>query len=821
MDNFNSEKQVYEHMCQIKKKYGTYHKTLFHLHTPSSRDFRLYADWSHEDYVSADEDTLIRCCLQRGIVPDRKYLDERELTGDYSMYETKQEWLSFLLLADEIIHNMYEFVVVTDHNCITGINKLEQATNDIHKYRKTSTFPSIVRGIEVSCADRLHVVGIFDSRKCAEVQNWLDESLISVEDGTYKTSLEVIRFFKNDLGGVSYIAHINSSNLFDKGKFLSGAYKQQLRESGCFEYIGVHDKSNIETIRQLLKEHRIDTKGFVIDNDAHYIEGVGKNFFWIKCGKRSFKTLKEAFEDFEISVSITNKVVERKYIESILIENGGFLIGKDKKEFELSFSDSLNCFIGGRGTGKSTILQVIDYALGLRVADERILDFICEHGDIWILFADGKKEYLIKMANPTKPRIDDNILRCFGQNEDDIYRYKYYFREEKVQDYAINHYLSVYEICNDKAKNDINIKKVSKYKTLSKLYDVRYSVNELVQQAGNNQIDDFIRQLMFRDKTLSSPEKMINCRSRKGLMKAIQDMEELLKKRKQEVDNIIQPFNKKMKNTLRIIYRQDEPVDDPSFENWLFSRAKASAKKSFCNLDITEENAVQYLYYVCRKVGIVRLLKMSAGEEDRYLFDISDFFDKDRIDPADDEKKNAIDTIMDSLLDGDNLNQAIFVLRDLVRKSESLSLEFNINSKTTSRDGSDFRDVRSLSLGQKVVAMLDFVFGYGDHIGDNRPILIDQPEDNLDSQYIYKNLVKQLRNIKGKRQIIIATHSATIVTNAMADQVCVMNSDGKNGWVERSGYPSEDVIKKAIVNYMEGGIDSFKHKVKVYKPVLD
>ena len=62
--------------------------------------------------------------------------------------------------------------------------------------------------------------------------------------------------------------------------------------------------------------------------------------------------------------------------------------------------------------------------------------------------------------------------------------------------------------------------------------------------------------------------------------------------------------------------------------------------------------------------------------------------------------------------------------------------------------------------------------------------------------------------------------NATIVTNAMTDQVCVMNSDGKHGWVERTGYPSEEKIKKDIVNYLEGGVESFKHKSKIYRPVL-
>ena len=212
--------------------------------------------------------------------------------------------------------------------------------------------------------------------------------------------------------------------------------------------------------------------------------------------------------------------------------------------------------------------------------------------------------------------------------------------------------------------------------------------------------------------------------------------------------------------------------------------------------------------------------RLSLKEEDRYQFDIADFFNRTRPDPSIEEQKNAIDEIFDALIDDNRYFQAITYLRRMVGESEKLSLEFNINSKTTTKQGADYKDVRNLSLGQKVVAMLDFIFGYGDFVDDHRPILIDQPEDNLDSQYIYKNLVRQLRDIKNKRQIIIATHSATIVTNAMADQVCVMCSDGENGWIERAGYPSEDTIKRDIVNYMEGGIDSFEHKIRVYQPIL-
>lgn len=90
----------------------------------------------------------------------------------------------------------------------------------------------------------------------------------------------------------------------------------------------------------------------------------------------------------------------------------------------------------------------------------------------------------------------------------------------------------------------------------------------------------------------------------------------------------------------------------------------------------------------------------------------------------------------------------------------------------------------------------------------------------MDNQYIYKNLVKQLREIKSKRQIIIATHNATIVTNAKAEQVIVMESDNLHGWVRATGYPNEKRIIKHIVNNLEGGKESFQHKCFIYTELI-
>lgn len=159
--------------------------------------------------------------------------------------------------------------------------------------------------------------------------------------------------------------------------------------------------------------------------------------------------------------------------------------------------------------------------------------------------------------------------------------------------------------------------------------------------------------------------------------------------------------------------------------------------------------------------------------------------------------------------------------RKFFSKENTRFLEFNINSKESSQQLDIlYKEVGVLSLGQKVVAMLDFLLAYSDYSKDFRPLIIDQPEDNLDNRYIYRHLVQQFRDVKAQRQIILATHNTTIVTNSMTDQVVIMESDGVNGWIESQGYVSEKYIKNHIINQLEGGKDSFKHKMSIYETAL-
>ena len=86
-----------------------------------------------------------------------------------------------------------------------------------------------------------------------------------------------------------------------------------------------------------------------------------------------------------------------------------------------------------------------------------------------------------------------------------------------------------------------------------------------------------------------------------------------------------------------------------------------------------------------------------------------------------------------------------------------------------------FKDAAELSRGQKCTALLPLLLARTDN-----PLIIDQPEDNLDNHFIYETVVNSIQRLKGKRQMIFITHNANIPVLADAELVIVMNSDGKD-----------------------------------------
>jgi ABC-type Mn2+/Zn2+ transport system ATPase subunit len=138
--------------------------------------------------------------------------------------------------------------------------------------------------------------------------------------------------------------------------------------------------------------------------------------------------------------------------------------------------------------------------------------------------------------------------------------------------------------------------------------------------------------------------------------------------------------------------------------------------------------------------------------------------------------------------------------------------EDKIEVQYKANEASGFKSISNASAGQKTSAILTFLLSYG-----STPLLLDQPEDDLDNQLIYELIVDRLSDSKNKRQIIAVTHNANIPVNGDSEWVIALNSESKDMEVLCEGSIENQRVKDAICNIMEGGREAFSLRAKRYK----
>lgn len=130
---------------------------------------------------------------------------------------------------------------------------------------------------------------------------------------------------------------------------------------------------------------------------------------------------------------------------------------------------------------------------------------------------------------------------------------------------------------------------------------------------------------------------------------------------------------------------------------------------------------------------------------------------------------------------------------------DRICIELNVGSSAEPI----YKDASTLSRGQKCTALLPLLIARRDV-----PLVIDQPEDNLDNHFIYETVVDTISRAKNERQMIFITHNANIPVLAEADLVVVLNSDGNHGFVERQGNLIQ--CRDEIIDLLEGGREAFE-----------
>ena len=124
-------------------------------------------------------------------------------------------------------------------------------------------------------------------------------------------------------------------------------------------------------------------------------------------------------------------------------------------------------------------------------------------------------------------------------------------------------------------------------------------------------------------------------------------------------------------------------------------------------------------------------------------------------------------------------------------------------------DGTDFRPIGQASAGQRSAAMLAFLLAHGEE-----PLVLDQPEDDLDNHLIYDLVVRQIRENKARRQIIVVTHNPNVVVNGDAEMLHVLDFRWGQCVVGKSGSLQDKELREEVCRVVEGGREAFARRYR-------
>ncbi len=156
------------------------------------------------------------------------------------------------------------------------------------------------------------------------------------------------------------------------------------------------------------------------------------------------------------------------------------------------------------------------------------------------------------------------------------------------------------------------------------------------------------------------------------------------------------------------------------------------------------------------------------------------------------------------------LTEADLLTLEVAELCDEATVELDIGTPGSRR----YQTLSDLSPGQKSTAILLLTLQSG-----SEPLLIDQPEDDLDNRFVYDDVVQRLRSAKRRRQLVVATHNANIPVLGDAEQILVLeavSADPPRGHVSAHGPMDDAGVRSAAEQILEGGEQAFRKRREKY-----
>jgi ABC-type lipoprotein export system ATPase subunit len=803
---------------------------------------------------------------------------------------------------------------------ITNHNKFDKGEFVAFKKNAKEKGIGLFPGIEFSLKEGIHILIVFDDAwykgDTDNINEFLQTAFYSVPNydmPPYPNSTcdLVTTVEKLDEIGYNYfiiLAHVDDTNGLNKA--LQGRTREAFIQHHSFDKVLAIQKSgNLERYNSLCQfagREVACVEGS--DNAQQGINDIGEGrVTYLKIGDFNFDALQYALLEYKNRVRPKDKPqIHNSWIKSLSFQ-GGLLNGQ-----QLFFSPELNSLIGIRGSGKSTILEIVRYALnipfGSQAVDKDYKDDLIQHvlksgGNAIVEIVDRHGTiYKVKRIYGQKEDIyKDDVLQQ-GITLDAILQQPIYFGQKDLSNKNADFENDLVNKLIGSRLNNVQARIDNQKKTIQKIINELKSFANLSQLKKETEIvkaNAEYKLNLFKEKGVAeklqlqtSFESDINCLQnfKTGIDAFLNDLQEIIQSHEYSINRdfesktnpeifeeakilagnfkivfgqiktaysdvqkvgtefaaVIDKLEEKKENLKEDFARIKRDIDIPELNpddfikiNREFEISKLKLieierlegqRTELKQLLNEEVNALENLRYEqftllqeevnkINKVGRKLFIEVNyKGRKDKFLVKLQETFRGTHI------SETTYAAISNDYIDfmemwKDNFNK----LSNRLTEKQLIEVKHRFNAnlydmltyKVENRIIINFEGtpLKKHSLGQRASALILFLLSQK----ENDILMIDQPEDDLDNQTIYEDVIQEIKRLKGNMQFIFATHNANIPVLGDSEMLVACEYiDGKEIKLEKGSIDRQPIQEK-IINIMEGGKKAFDIRKNIYK----
>lgn len=840
-------------------------------------------------------------------------------------------------IADRCTKNDVQVVGIADHGSVDGVEKLRHAL----EAKGIVVFP----GFEIASTEKVHMVCLYPAGTTVSTLNQ-HLGALGLAAGAKKTDpsklgcLAIAETVEKQ-GGFWYAAHVTGASGLLRLQQDGGGLHHIWRD--CAKVLAAQIPADIDAIsepeaQKILRNKNAEYKrdrliALLNSKDVRKPEDLDnpRTCSWVKMTEPSLDALRLACRDPESRVRLSHEINPTYYsrIERIVVKRGYL------EDLELELSPNLNAVVGGRGTGKSTLIEAVRYAMQLaptnkdaQRAHEGIIDanFAKEKAGIEITltsFQQNSERYVVSRYHGEPAKVLDEQGKVLQLTPKDVL--------PRVEVYGQNELLAIVQDDQAKAKllgrflPDDAVVRQSLGSTLAALRKNRLEIDMLDAKVAD--IADKLtlvpalhdKEKSFQKLGLDSELKQVKAREAQrayveAVLETLDAMETAAEEFKATLDDIDEPaapadapagmldeFTKLLTNVRKAAAkaatdaetaisnaRKKYDTEKAGFDQQI-STGEQAFNKAANKLPALKGKSVAQLAAEYKKVSgeLAKLQPLGAQktaheaklltlkgdranllqelakarnsrwtdlgkavkslnkrlegqlridfEPERVRAPLKDFLLQRKLDGVAEKRlawiddadtvsiaelvnliRKGSDALLGTFKKAGMQKQVADALVSLpaakVRELEELELpermELLLN---VSRESENYREVGKLSTGQQCTAILHLLL-----LDNPDPLIIDQPEDNLDNAFIAEHIVSELRTSKTKRQYIFATHNANIPVFGDAEWIGVLQEEDGRSKLLASGSIDAKQVKDLAANILEGGREAFTRRREKY-----